>query len=80
MKVKKLKKYVVELDDILLHSEEDVKLIVLISSRLEQIAKKGCNKELKGFIKTLGKMRDCSESGSDYKFLEKVIYRLKEMI
>jgi len=80
MKTNKLNKYVSELDNLISHSNEDIKLIAMLSNRLEQIAKSGHNRELKGFIKTVKQMRDFAWTASDYKFLDKVVNRLKELV
>ena len=80
MKTKKLKKYIIDLDGLIANSTEDIKLIAMITSRLEEIVGGGSKKELKHFVCTLTKMRDFAWTASDYKFLDKVVNRLKEIV
>jgi len=80
MKTKKLKRYIKELDNLISTSNEDIRLIAMLSERLEEIVKKGNNRELKGFTKTVKQMRDFAWTSSDYKFLDKVVGRLEKFI
>jgi len=79
MKQNKLKKYIKELDGLITHSREDIKLIAMLTNRLEQILLNNKPKHLSGFILTLEQMRDFSWTASDYKFLDKVVGRLKKI-
>jgi len=80
MKTKKLKHYIAELDNLISTSNEDIRLIAMLSERLEEIVKKGSDRELKGFIKTVKQMRDFAWTSSDYKFLDKVMSRLTKLV
>lgn len=79
MKQKKLKKYIKELESLLVNSNEDIKLIAMITTRLEEILNQSATSDLKAFIATLTQMRNYAWTASDYKFLDKVVNRLKKL-
>jgi hypothetical protein len=77
MKTNKLKKYIKELDNLMASSNEDIRMIASITSRLDQISKKS---ELVNFIETLKCRRDFAYTASDIKFMSKVIDRLEKLL
>lgn len=75
----KLKAYINELDNLIVSSNEDVRLIASITTRLEQIVNNRKRSELLHFIETLKCRRDYAYTASDIKFMSKVIERLTKL-
>lgn len=74
----KVRKYIKELDTVIMKEPNDVRLVATISTRLENIDSR---KELKHFISTLKTFRDISTyTASDYKFYDRVIDRLTTIV
>lgn len=74
---KKLRKYIKELDAILVKTNEDKSLLAGLISRLEEIEKKS---ELKHFIRTVRSLADHASTSEEYKFLTKVETRLTTIL